>query len=641
MSVLEQTVTPCPPIFELEDLVRSPSSSDWKQHLELCSDCRAQVTTLQLNLGLLEELRRHGASSERSPSTLPEIEGYRILAERSRGGQGIVYEAEQLAIGRRVALKVLVRGAISTSKQRRRFEREVRLIARLDHPGIVTLYESGVTSEGLPFLAMQLIDGPSLDAWRRQAGDGAPLGRIVSMMRRVGEAVAAAHRRGIVHRDLKPANVLVDRRGQPHVLDFGLAQDVSGSETLSSELVGTPHYLSPEQIRGQQPSPRSDLFALGVMLYELLAGERPFDAENTHRVLQSIATEPPPSLRAKSPGVSRDLEIICLKALAKDPRDRYESVEEWNADLGRFLRQEAIRARRTGPVGRTVRWVRRRPRATAGLVLLAAASTLAATGLWRARSLETALTARESVMRLLSAHRMQEPLRPGDLEVLERLLPDAAARRLVLQDPFADEAWERLTEALPSAKRAGADASERLLLPRGVVIGRRPSFRFEVPDPAGEQWFYHVNLSGPNGRQWRLAVVQAADDLGPLRIEGPAEPLAPGRYTWNVNLDRERHGALADHYRPGAAEFEVLEAAPPLVRSTGDAEIDRFLLAAALSSRNAAGDAWELLSTRPPTKTRHPSLGARWSYLRADAAARLGWADEVAAARADLPEVAR
>ena len=285
---------------------------------------------------------------------LPTLAGYDIVDCIGRGGMGIVYEAYQQSTGRRVAIKFLLDAAASTEAARRRFEREVELVARLDHPHIVSVLDSGV-EQGRYFYAMDYVEGRPLD--EAHAPGQNDVHQTLRLIATICEAVDYAHQRGVLHRDLKPSNVLIDERGRPHLLDFGLAKAIGpgsrdGMEVTLSEpgqIIGTLSYMPPEQSRGQfeQMSVRSDVYSLGAMSYELITGSLACDVDGPlAEVLERIANEDPvlPSrLRHK---LSADLDAVLLKALAKDPKRRYESAAALADDIDRYLTGRPVAARR-------------------------------------------------------------------------------------------------------------------------------------------------------------------------------------------------------------------------------------------------------------------------------------------------------
>jgi serine/threonine protein kinase/Flp pilus assembly protein TadD len=294
---------------------------------------------------------------------------YRILREVGRGGMGVVYEAEQMSLGRRVALKVLPFAAALDPRQLQRFQNEARAAAGLEHPHIVPVY--GVGREGaVHFYAMKFIDGGSLAAFlgaRRAAGGKAqPRGRLYfEKVARMGlaaaEALEYAHSVGVVHRDVKPANLMLDVHGKLWVADFGLARTAQSDLTMTGDLVGTLRYMSPEQAQAKHGlvDHRTDVYSLGATLYELLTLRPAVAGADREEILRDIAMKDPVNPRKIDPAIPIDLETIVLTAMAKSPRERYAQAADFAADLARFLRDEPIRARRPSLLQRARRWSRR------------------------------------------------------------------------------------------------------------------------------------------------------------------------------------------------------------------------------------------------------------------------------------------
>ncbi len=310
---------------------------------------------------------------------------YRILRELGRGGMGVVYEAEQVPLGRRVALKVLPFAAAIDPKQRQRFQIEAQAAAQLHHPHIVPVFGVGC-AHGIHYYAMQFVDGRSLAAIiaelrasreSRTEQDRAYCLNVARLGAEAADALEHAHGLGILHRDIKPANLLIDPDGALWVTDFGLARFPSDlSLTHTGDLVGTLRYMSPEQAqaRGGVVDQRTDIYALGVTLYELLTLQPAFAGQDHQELLRQIALDEPVSPRRLNPAVPRDLETIILKAIAKDPSSRYTSAEELAADLRRFMDDQPILARRPGVLERTLRWAHRHRDlvATAAAILVVA-----------------------------------------------------------------------------------------------------------------------------------------------------------------------------------------------------------------------------------------------------------------------------
>jgi formylglycine-generating enzyme required for sulfatase activity/predicted Ser/Thr protein kinase len=289
------------------------------------------------------------------PSGGLHIEGYELIEELGRGGMGVVYAAVQHSTKRRVALKVLLEGPFASTAAKRRFEREVELAARLSHPNIVTVLESGIAS-GRYYFAMQFIDGQTLDKYAtRREGSRADLLRVFLEICR---AVSYAHQHGVIHRDLKPSNVIIDRDGSPHILDFGLAKPVeadgvtidTGPElSLTGQLMGTLPYMSPEQAGGRNTDidVRTDIYSLGVMLYQTLTGQFPYPvAGHIADVLRNIQQTDPRKPSTIGRRINNELETIVLKALAKEPERRYQSADGLAGDLQAFLSGAPIEAKR-------------------------------------------------------------------------------------------------------------------------------------------------------------------------------------------------------------------------------------------------------------------------------------------------------
>jgi hypothetical protein len=303
------------------------------------------------------------------------IPGYEILGELGRGAMGVIYQARQVKLNRLVAIKMILDGPHAVADQLERFRREAEAVARLQHPHIVQVYDFG-EQEGRPFFAMELVEGTDLKA-RLDAGP-LPPGQAAVLLQALAQAVHYAHEHGIIHRDLKPANVLLTRDGTPKVTDFGLAKYLEGDagQTRSGAILGTPSYMAPEQAAGQTRGvgPLSDVYALGAILYELLTGRPPFRGATAVETLEQVRFQDPVPPSGLRPGVRRDLETICLKAMAKEPARRYASALELADDLARFEAGEPIRARREGLVRRLGRRLDRLP-ATLGFILAMALIT--------------------------------------------------------------------------------------------------------------------------------------------------------------------------------------------------------------------------------------------------------------------------
>ena len=329
---------------------------------------------------------------------------YRIEAELGRGGQGAVYRAFDERLQREVALKTLIQG---DQEARERFVREARAAARIRHPGVVAVLGAELIG-GVPVIALELVPGISLAKKIKEKGPLAPH-EAATIVRDVALAVAAAHEEGILHRDLKPANVLLDGSGRPRLTDFGLASDVEATGiTETGVAMGTPAFMSPEQAQAQAATPTTDVYGLGAILYDCLAGRPPFEGSGGLAILKKVIEEEPerPSRLRTSQGLAAvplDLETILVKALEKKPERRYASAEALAKDLDRFARGEAVSARAPGPLERVVRRLKKRPLVSLSLGMLFATLAGAPFALSRARSSERARAEEERLARIARA----------------------------------------------------------------------------------------------------------------------------------------------------------------------------------------------------------------------------------------------
>jgi serine/threonine-protein kinase len=389
------------------------------EHVSSCPRCASVLEELQADDAVLSRLRRRSAAApvvdeavcarlaeqaraigeaEPIPATvsgdsatkevkglpLPATFGRYLLLERlGLGGMGVVYKARQEALKLVVAVKMIRAGNYASEEERRRFQREGQAIARIRHAHVVRIHEFD-EHEGQLYFSMELLEGGTL-ADRLHNGV-LPEREAAELVRTLAQAVAAAHAQEVVHRDLKPGNVLFTADGTVKITDFGLAKvlDAGTSETVSDAILGTPAYMSPEQASGEgrKIGPTTDVYALGVMLYEALTGSPPLKAKSRLRTLELVRTREPEPPSRKRPGLSRDLEAICLKCLEKEPVQRYPSAASRAEDLDNWLRGEPTKVRPPGWRIRLWRRLRRHPQLAIAATLLLFAAVALPAGLW-------------------------------------------------------------------------------------------------------------------------------------------------------------------------------------------------------------------------------------------------------------------
>ena len=326
----------------------------------------------------------HQASLVRpAAESLGQLGDFRIVREVGRGGMGVVYEAEQVTLKRRVALKVLRYGAVADSEAMQRFQREAETVATLHHTNIVPIFAIGCEN-GVNYYAMQFIEGQSLADVAHTTCEptstqkSRPATEIANWGLQAAEALAHAHRRGVIHRDIKPSNLILDPDGRIWLTDFGLAKRIDDvSLSLAGAILGTPRYMSPEQAAASKNpiDHRTDIYSLGATLYELATGRPLFQGDSLHLVITQILSNEPPSPRAVCPNLHRDFETIILKCLAKEPERRYPTAQALADDLRAFVEGRAIRARRSTFVEQTTRWFRQQKQSV-GIAAAAAAATI-------------------------------------------------------------------------------------------------------------------------------------------------------------------------------------------------------------------------------------------------------------------------
>ncbi|MHC4445188.1 MAG: protein kinase domain-containing protein [Planctomycetota bacterium] len=414
----------CLTLEELESAALSDkdsSSLSFGKHLQGCPVCRRELDEMRADLQLFDACRRAGPSSLEK-STIPNnrttetlaIPGYQILEEIHRGGQGIVYLTIQQATHRQVAIKVMREGPFHSGRDKARFEREVRILAQLKHPNIVTIHDSGRIN-GRFYFVMDYIAGQRLDEYiatphgpplprgdkggsphpplTRGERGGLSIKQILSLFAKICEAVNAAHLQGIIHRDLKPSNIRIDSDSEPHILDFGLAKVTDDPQfqtmTITGQFMGSLHWASPEQVESipSNIDIRTDVYSLGVILYQMLTGEFPYEVTGSMRtVLDNILkAEPVPPHNIRK-DINDEVETIVLKCLDKEPVRRYQSAGELARDLRHYLNGEPIEAKRDSALyvlGKTIRRYKVRAAVVASFVILITVSLIGSIILWR------------------------------------------------------------------------------------------------------------------------------------------------------------------------------------------------------------------------------------------------------------------
>ena len=500
-------------------------------------------------------------SAQKSPELHPlaTLGDFRLVCEIGRGGMGVVYEAEQLSVGRRVALKVLPYAAMLDRRQIARFQNEAKAAATLEHPHIVPVYYVG-NDRGVYFYAMRLVHGKNmaqiltemrnsenarivsargtssstLDArggevstdilTDRSSGRSSHYASVARVGRQVAEAIEFAHSHGIIHRDIKPANVLLDEVGDAWVTDFGLARVESDvGMTMTGDLVGTLRYMSPEQVQSGQRTVdhRSDVYSLGATLYELLTHRLLFEDEDRGSLLRKITFATPIAPSRIDEKTPRDLETIVLKALSKDPIDRYPTASAFADDLQRFLSHQPIHARRT-PVRQRIRlWTRRHPVVVAAttVVFLVALLAAALVGLLMAKQERSLRIQQQTASEQLTEAFREKELALHNAE--ENLEAAREARRR------ADVASRRTNEA-----RIAAEASAKELGQLVYVSQMRQAFsawnqgwtneveallQKQVPEEDGHVDFRGFEWELLNQLTWKPPPIELLGHQGPVR----------------------------------------------------------------------------------------------------------------------------
>ena len=448
---------------------------------------------------------------------------YELLEEIARGGMGVVYRARQVSLNRIVALKMILAGQLASPAEVQRFLTEAEAAANLDHPNIVPIYEVG-RHQDQHYFSMKFVEGGSVT---RAVPELVKQPRAAAqLLVKVARAVHYAHQRQILHRDLKPGNVLLDRDGQPHVTDFGLAKKIAGDSRLtqSGAVVGTPAYMPPEQAAGQKGlTTAADVYGLGAILYEVLTGRPPFCAPTPlDTLLQVLEREPQPPGQLNA-SVDRDLETICLKCLHKEPERRYGSAEALAEDLERWLRGEPIQARPVGRAERLWRWCRRNP-AVAALLIAVALALMAGTAISTHFALRASEEARLSEGHAEDARQQRERAQESEFKALGNLYVSQMSQAWLSWQAGQAGRVRELLDAQQPKRTGGHDFRHfewhylRRLLDRGQRTLRAPAPAGKGPaNPNGQTVAFRPGSSQVAWVESRQVVLADAETGQPLR----------------------------------------------------------------------------------------------------------------------------
>jgi hypothetical protein len=508
---------------------KAPSKAELlAKHPQLASQLEACLAGLEFI---------HGAETA-APGRQQRLGDFRIIREVGRGGMGAVFEAEQISLRRRVALKILRFASISDPDAIERFKREAQTIGDLHHTNIVPIFAIG-EERGVSYYAMQFIEGESLAQVLAESKQPLPADRVAEWGLQAADALSHAHQRGVIHRDVKPSNLILDKQKRLWLTDFGLARRLDDvTLSMTGAILGTPRYMSPEQATSttKRVDHRTDLFSLGATLYELLTGQPAFSGDSPHEVIQHILTSEPRAIRDFVNSVPRDLETIVMKCLSKDPYDRYAAAADLASDLRAFLDGRPIRARRASAIELLARWMKSQQRSFQ-LAAAAVAITFLLTigGLlgwstydaWRQGSVKLSTNMPPLVAEFLNEH--DEVLRTETLPMQNAAhLPAGDYRVRVDGEKTLSETFD-LTLTRGAEQPFSIDLQDQMLwTPQAIERS------YELVDFGEELALVHLNKESISLQKRRPPLHHWAMKLESLAASQP-EQLAGLIWPWNTN----------------------------------------------------------------------------------------------------------
>ena len=478
----------------VEGALADADAAQVRSHLSECPSCRLAARDTREVMGIMDAVRdrqervwrdQSAAATRRDDSRLhptresfSHLGDFEIVEEIGRGGMGVVYRARQVSLNRVVALKVMPAGMLGSASAVARFQKEARAAAKLHHTNIVPVYSQGVHDDRY-YYAMELVNGASLgDLLRGEADESSPAAKnwseiradmrsVARLIANVADALEHAHRSGVLHRDIKPQNLLLGADRELHITDFGLANVLDEpSVTQTGEMVGTPAYMSPEQVAADPHAidRRTDIYSLGVTLYEIFTGRRPFEGSTREQLVARIQTTEPVAPCKVAPATPIDLDTICLRALEKDPRRRYQTAGEMAADLRRYADDRPILSRRVSWFEKGIKWVRRHRAMTTIVALVLTISVGLSVWTYQSRAARHREADRlvEEAFRLLAYEDYRDTKKPGEFLDRAALLGPTNPTRFLevsaLSKLLSDQ--RRAIEMLEDAVAAAPDDSE-------------------------------------------------------------------------------------------------------------------------------------------------------------------------------------